>query len=123
MKISQRLFESQRQYKRKKTLNAVRWDHREGENVDGKIHDISPAGIFLAPLGKMPKDIHPEDPIWLVLRINNKDYFLSATVRWRGVSKEHGEFGFGLEFADNSKRLAEDLCLKMAESGLFFVPA
>jgi len=113
---------SPRQHERNKTLNWVRWDHKRQENNEGGIYDISPAGTFLTPLGSMPETIQKGDPIWIVLHVNEKDHILSAKVCWRGISKEHGESGFGLEFDENSKKIAEDLCLQMADNGLFFVP-
>ncbi len=112
-----------RQHERNKTLNWVRWDHRKHENNEGGIYDISPSGTFLTPLGTMPDSIESGDQIWIVLRVDEKDHVLSATVRWRGVSAEHGEPGFGLEFDEKSKQIAEELCLQMAENGLFFVPS
>lgn len=123
MKKTQEAYPHPRKHERKATYNAIQWDHRYRENQGAEIHDISPAGLFLVPLGTMPDKIQANDPIWIVLRVQGKEYFLSATVRWRGMSEEHGEPGFGLEFDKNSKKIAEDLCLEMAETGLFFVPA
>lgn len=123
MKNTKDSFSSERQHERKKTLNLVSWDHRTRDNGEAEIRDMSPSGIFLTPLGTMPDSISVNDPIWIVLRVKKKDHFLSATVRWRGLSKVHGETGFGLEFDDNSKAMADDLCLEIPENGLFFVPA
>ncbi len=112
-----------RKHKRYRTLHSVRWDHRSSENQQGKIRDISPEGVFLAPIGTMPEDIRVNDPVWVVLRVHGTECFLSGKVRWRGMSKEHGKIGFGLEFDENSKKVSEGLCLQMSENNLFFIPA
>ncbi len=98
------LLQDRREGDRFKSLHSVRWDHRDYENRQGKIRDISSTGIFLTPLGAVPEGIKHGDAIAVALCINEKEYVFSTKVRWFGKSKIHGELGFGLEFDEKTRK-------------------
>ena len=111
MTQSTHTYQNRRIQERRPLLRSMRWHHRYRENQAGQIHDFSPSGFFLEPLGPMPNNIRTDDVIWITPKVGKQEHYLSATVRWRtGATPEHGQ-GFGLEFDDYSKQIAKDLQL------------
>jgi hypothetical protein len=105
--------ENRRKQGRKQLSRSIPWHHRYQENQEGQIHDLSPSGFFLEPLGTMPNNIRADDIIWITPKIEDKEYYLSAIVRWRDAHTQTHSQGFGLEFDDCSKKIARTLFHKI----------
>jgi hypothetical protein len=83
---------------------------------------MSPWGMFVSTEGKMIEHINLHDPVTIIIDLGHEEIRLNATIRWAGTSVEHSERGFGLEFDEETKKLAEELMLEIDKEGTFFVP-
>ncbi len=113
---------NRRQHERKYFHHKVQWMHQSGSGSEQEALDMSPWGIFISDEGKMMRQVKNNDPVTISIDIGKEKFELHATVRWSGTSSTHNKRGFGLEFNEASKQLAEELFLQLDEKGTFFVP-
>jgi len=113
---------NRRRQERKYFTHKVNWMHQAGSSVELEALDMSPWGIFVSDEGKMMRQVKNNDPVTISIDIGKEKFDLRAKVRWSGTSVSHEKRGFGLEFDDQSKTLAEELFLQHDENGMFFVP-
>jgi PilZ domain len=113
---------NRREHERKFFHHSVNWMHQSGTGIEMEALDMSPFGIFISDEGKMMRHIMNNDSVTINIDIGRERFDLHATVRWSGTSSSHNKRGFGLEFDEASKQLAEELFLQLDENGTFFVP-
>jgi PilZ domain-containing protein len=113
---------NRRQHERKFFHHKVNWMHQSGTSTEMKALDMSPWGIFISDEDKMIREIKNNDTVTISIDIGKETFDLHAKVRWSGTSSVHYKRGFGLEFDEPSKKLAEELFLELDEQGVFFVP-
>lgn len=113
---------NRRQQERKIFHHKVKWMHQPDNSIETNALDMSPWGIFVSADGKMIEKMNANDMVIVTIDIGKEKFDLIAKIRWTGTSVMHAKRGFGLEFDDQSKTLAEELFLKLDEDGIFFVP-
>jgi hypothetical protein len=85
------------------------WDHRRCEGEQGQILDVSPSGLFLSAPWGVPDYLRQGDVVWGRIVLGDREHVFSATVRWRGFSRNHGCSGIGLQFDELSQLAEQDL--------------
>jgi len=76
----------------------VLWNFSD-ECASGRILDINNEGLFLAPeLGNFLNFLHtPGKRLWFHCYEITREFQVGGVIRWRGWSKQHECFGFGIE--------------------------
>ncbi|MCZ6804326.1 MAG: PilZ domain-containing protein [Proteobacteria bacterium] len=106
MRMAVHPVQNRRRATRNNVRHTVRWNHKDGEDQTGEILDISSSGVFLTPLGMKLDQLQLNDPVCMIVAIEEEEHTLSAKVCWVGKSSEHEEAGVGLEFDRDSQAIA-----------------
>lgn len=78
--------------------------------------------MFVSSEEKMIDKLSIHDGVAIIIDIDEKEFRLNASIRWAGTNSVHSKRGYGLEFDEESRVLAEKLHLQLDSKGVFFVP-